>query len=142
MAKKIISNNRSLFALLALIVASLPACRGGDRLPDVSSAEYRAAVRAFYTGVTAMQTGEEVRAEERLTEVTRLVPQEPAAWANLGLLALRQRELDVAAERLERARTLAPDNGQIYVLLGMVESNRGRFDAAISHLRRAIDAAI
>ena len=109
MAKNIISSSRSLLALLALIVASLPACRGGDRLPDVSSAEYRAAVRAFYTGVTAMQTGEEGRAEERLTEVTRLVSQEPAAWANLGLLALRQRELDAAADRLEKARSLVQD---------------------------------
>ena len=47
----------------------------------------------------AIQAGVEVVAEEKLLRVTELVPQEPAAWANLGLLALRRTALDLAAER-------------------------------------------
>jgi cytochrome c-type biogenesis protein CcmH/NrfG len=47
-------------------------------------------------------------AVKNLTEVTRLVPQEPAGWANLGILQLRQNNFEEAAKSLEQARQLAP----------------------------------
>ena len=55
---------------------------------------YLEAVTAFYTGVSAMQTTQEVLAREKFDRVVALVPQEPAGWADLGLLLLRQQELD------------------------------------------------
>jgi len=88
--------------LLALLISMLTAaCSRGGQLPDKASQEYRDAVRAFYVGLAALQAGEETRAEEGLTRVTQLAPGEPAAWANLGLLSIKQREFDAAAERLE-----------------------------------------
>src|SRR5438552_8033660 len=73
---------------LALALAALfPACRSGSGQIDPSSVDYPAAVSAFYVGLAAIQTGEDTRAEEHLTRVTQLVPAEPAAWADLGLLA-------------------------------------------------------
>jgi tetratricopeptide (TPR) repeat protein len=125
------------FALL-LIVSNCIGCRR-EALPESSSPEYTAALRAFYVGLSALQVGDDVRAEAKLKETTQLAPDEPAAWANLGLLYLRQREFDRAAENLERARQLAPDNNQIYVLLGLLESNRGRYGEAIAALRRAVE---
>jgi Tfp pilus assembly protein PilF len=125
-------------ALLLLIGVSVYVRRGGEKLPDPSSETYRDAVAAFHTGLAAMQAGVEVVAEEQLLRVTELVPQEPAAWANLGLIALRRTALDLAAERLQKARTLAPDSSQIQVLSGLLESMQGRLEEARAYLQRAV----
>lgn len=96
-------------------------------------------VSAFYVGLAALQVGDDVRAEAKLTQATELVPEEPASWANLGLLALRQKNFETAAERLSKAQGLAPDSGQINVLLGLLESERGRVNESIAHLRKAVE---
>jgi cytochrome c-type biogenesis protein CcmH/NrfG len=85
-----------------------------------------------------MQVGVEVVAEEKLRRVTDLVPQEPAAWANLGLLALRRTAFDVAVDRLQKARMLAPENSQIQVLSGLLERMQGRTQEARAYLERAV----
>ena len=77
--------------------------------------------------------------KSKLSEVTQLVPGEPAGWANWGILALRQRNYDLAAQRLEKARDLAPQNDQIYNLLGILESQRGNSAQALADLRKATD---
>ena len=117
----------------------LCACGCGTKLPQKSSKEYAEAVSAFYIGLGALQVGDDVHAESKLSELTTLVPGEPAGWANWGVLALRQRKLDVAAQRIERARSLASDNDQIYQLLGLLESNRGNSAKAISDWRKAVE---
>ncbi|HEV7858552.1 MAG TPA: FG-GAP-like repeat-containing protein [Pyrinomonadaceae bacterium] len=128
-----------LFLSIALLSVSLAGCRTGAKLPDKSSVEYREALRAFYVGLAGLQVGDDVRAESKLAQLTQALPEEPAGWANYGLLALRQRNFDAAAERLERARSLAPDNGHIYMLQGVLESNRGKFPEAINALRKAVE---
>lgn len=125
-------------ACLIVFGASLSACRSGDGLPDPSSTTYRDAVVAFHVSLAAIQAGVEVVAEEHLRRVTELVPQEPAAWANLGLLALRRTAFDLAAERLQRARALAPESSQIQVLSGLLASMQGRLEAAKAYLQRAV----
>ncbi len=127
----------SLFLLSTLLIAGLGAGGCGGGLPDPASDTYREAVSAFYTGLAAVQSGAEAAGEERLLRVTQLVPQEPAAWADLGLLAMRQNNFDLAAERLEKARTLAPDNSAIQLLSGLLESNLGRPAEAMAFFRRA-----
>ena len=64
---------------------------------------YREAVTAFYVGLSAMQTTQEVLAREKFDRVVALVPQEPAGWANLGLLLLRQQDLEQGAQQLAQA---------------------------------------
>jgi tetratricopeptide (TPR) repeat protein len=123
---------------MILLGTSLGACGRGDGLPDPSSKTYRDAVAAFHTGLAAIQAGVEVVGEEKLLRVTELVPQEPAAWANLGLLALRRTAFDLAAERLQKARALAPQSSQIQVLSGRFESMQGRLEEARAYLQRAI----
>lgn len=133
-----VTRYRWAFIVLLLVVSNCLGCRR-EALPDKGSPEYIEALRVFYVGLSALQVGDDVRAEARLKDATRLAPDEPAAWANLGLLYLRQREFERAAENLEKAKQLAPDNNQIYVLLGLLESNRGRYTEAVAALRRAVE---
>ncbi|MGH9944109.1 MAG: FG-GAP-like repeat-containing protein, partial [Pyrinomonadaceae bacterium] len=133
------SGHGALFMLLlGVSVLSFVACRR-ENVPAVTSREYTEAVRAFYVGLSALQVGDDVRAEAKLKEATQLAPDEPAAWANLGLLYLRQRDFERAAESFDKARQLAPDNGHIHVLIGLLESSRGRYAEAVAALRRAIE---
>ena len=123
---------------LSGLLALLAACNSTSPLPEKSSKEYREVVSAFYVGLAALQVGDDVHAESRLSQVTQLVPAEPAGWANWGILALRQRNYDIAAQRLEKARDLAPQNDQVYSLLGVLESQRGDSARAIADLRKAV----
>jgi tetratricopeptide (TPR) repeat protein len=127
--------------LLACVLASsaliFSGCR--SRLPDRSSKPYADFVSAFYVGLAALQVGDDVRAERELARSTEIVPGEPAAWANWGILALRQRNFDPANDRLERARGLAPKNDAIYYLLGLVEAGRGKSAEAIADFRKAVE---
>ncbi|HUE84240.1 MAG TPA: FG-GAP-like repeat-containing protein [Pyrinomonadaceae bacterium] len=126
-------------ALAITLSLAIVSCQRGPNVPSPGSPQYLAAIRAFYVGLSALQVGDDVRAEARLTEATQLAPGEPSAWANLGLLHLRHTEFDKAAENLNRAQTLAPDSGHIHSLLALLESNRGNYSEAISNLRRAIE---
>src|ERR1700722_19733925 len=112
---------------------------GRNKLPRESSKEYVAFVSTFYTGLAALQVGDDVRAESKLGEATQIAPGEPAGWADWGILALRQRNFDVAIQRLGVARGLAPKNDHIYYLLGVLESNRGRSAEAIADWRKAVE---
>jgi Flp pilus assembly protein TadD len=123
---------------LCAIAISFAGCGTSGRLPDKSSKEYADTVSAFYTGLAALQVGDDVTAENKLTQVTQLAPGEPAGWANWGVLAFRQRNFDVAAQRYDRARELAPKNDQIYYLLGILQSTRGNSKEAIADWRRAV----
>ncbi len=126
-------------AILCGVGSMLSSGCGRSKLPRKSSKEYVAFVSTFYTGLAALQVGDDVRAENKLGQATQIAPGEPAGWADWGILALRQRNFDVAAQRLDAARDLAPKNDHIYYLLGLLESNRGRSAEAIADWRKAID---
>ena len=123
-----------------LSVCLLLACHGRDAVPKQGSQKYMQFVSAFYTGLAALQVGDDVRADSSLKEATQLAPGEPAAWVDWGVLALRQRSYDAAAERLSRAHALAPDNEQVDYLQGLLESERGNSSAAIADLERSVQA--
>src|SRR5512132_3439890 len=89
-----------IFLLVSFIALSVTGCRNAPKVPEKSSKEYNDTVRAFFVGLAALQVGDDIRAESELVKATQLAPDEPASWANLGLLSLRQRNLETAAERL------------------------------------------
>jgi Tfp pilus assembly protein PilF len=124
--------------LLCAIAVSFAGCGAGGKLPDRSSKEYAETVSAFYTGLAALQVGDDVTAESKLAQVTQLAPGEPAGWANWGVLAFRQRNFDAASQRYDRARDLASKNEQIYYLLGILQSTRGNSKEAIADWRKAV----
>src|SRR5436309_12139142 len=68
-------------------------------LPGPDSPEYQEYLRAFQVGVAALDTKDrEALAQEKLARAVELIPGEPAGWANLGLLRLRNNEFDQAAK--------------------------------------------
>ena len=115
------------------------ACSRNSGLPAPGTPQYRDLVHAFNVGLAGLQSGEDVRAKTDLTLATQIAPGEPASWADLAILAVRQQELDAAYDDLEKARQLAPDNSRIEQLLGDLESRRGKLPEAIGHLKRAVD---
>lgn len=123
-------------ALLAALLPALTSCHSG--LPKSDSAQYTQFVQAFYVGLAAMEVGNDVRAETSFAQATQLAPGEPAAWADWGILALRQRNFDQAKQRFDRAHSLVPRNAQIDADLGTLESTRGNSAAAIADFREAV----
>jgi FG-GAP-like repeat len=89
-------------AVLLTLLGPLAGC--GPNVPEPGSAEFLDASGAFYSGVAAMQIGDDLRARARLELVTELVDTESAAWANLALLALRRGETDAAASAISHVR--------------------------------------
>ena len=122
--------------VLAVVLAG---CRSSSNLPKKGSKAYADVVSTFYVGLAALQVGDDVRAEDKLAQLVKQAPGEPAGWANWGVLALRQRNYDAAAQRLDHARELAPRNDQIEYLLGLLESDRGHSAEAIATLRKAVE---
>jgi tetratricopeptide (TPR) repeat protein len=125
----------SAIALAGLLL--MIGCR--PSLPKPSTKLYSDYLAAFYTGLAALQVGDDVRAERELANAAQLVPAEPAGWANWGILRLRQRDFDAAQERLDKARKLDPQNDRVYYLLGLVAAGKGQASAAIADFRRAVE---
>jgi Tfp pilus assembly protein PilF len=132
--------NMKLLTVVALLASFLNAgCSRRSSLPAVGSQEYRELCSAFYLGLAALQSGEDVNARKGLTRATEIVPGEPAGWVNLGLLQARQQEDDAAYRSFERARALVPENSTVESFLGLVESRRGKISESLAHYRRAVD---
>src|SRR5580658_2718553 len=129
------SLSRLVITAFAAALVLVTGCHRG--LPTPSTADYHEFISSFYVGLAALQVGDDVRADSSLAHAVQLAPGEPVAWADWGILALRQRNFDLAAERIGRARKLAPQNDRIYYLLGILGSNRGDSANAISNLREA-----
>src|SRR5688572_5262150 len=127
----------TLVVVSAIVFAVAPGagCRRAPRVPDTT---YRQAVTAFYVSLAAMQTSQDLHARKELDRFVQLVPEEPAGWANLGLLLLRQQQFPEAIERLNRASALAPRNAAIERLLALAESRNGNVERSIAHWRRAL----
>jgi Tfp pilus assembly protein PilF len=124
---------------VCVTLLSLAACTHPSGLPAPGSHEYRDLVHAFNVGLSALQCSEDVRAKADLTKASQIAPGEPAVWADLGLLAVRQQEFESAWQNMDKARSLAPDNSRIEFYLGDIESKRGRLPEAIQHFRRAVE---
>lgn len=124
---------------VALILFVSGSCSRQQGLPEAGSKQYLDLISAFYVGLAALQSGDDVRAQQKLTLASQIAPGEPASWANLGLLAVRQQEFDAAYKDVEQARSLAPDNSRIEELLGFIEGRRGQLPQAVTHLQKAID---
>ena len=125
--------------LFVSLVMAAVGCHARERLPDTTSKTYSDFVSSFYVGLAALQVGDDVGAERNLSKAVELVPGEPAAWANWGILALRQRSFDAASQRFARAGSLDPKDDRLYYLQGLLESDRGNFGQAIADLRKAVE---
>jgi cytochrome c-type biogenesis protein CcmH/NrfG len=108
-------------------------------LPGPGSPLYEQYAEAFEVGTAALDVDRYDIANENLSRAIEEIPQEPAAWANRGLLHLRYNELGEAARDLQKAHELAPNNAKIEVLLGLLAERRGALDEAVADLRKAVE---
>ena len=125
--------------LVIVIIAGYLLVRRGA-LPGPGSTVYRDTVSAFYVGLAALDVGDLLdNAETAFLRAGELIPEEPATWANLGVLHLRRGDFEDAARYLEQAQSLAPSSSEIAVLQGILDSLEGRLEAGVAHLRRAVE---
>jgi tetratricopeptide (TPR) repeat protein len=128
-----------LFVLAAAAVAfGVYVWRTTSRLPAPGSATYESAATAYYRALAALEVGLLEDALAGFEQTTALVPEEPAGWANIGVVRLRLGELDAAAEPIAKAVSLAPDNGELALLSARFETARGQIDQGITQFRRAV----
>ncbi len=104
----------------------------------VGTDRYRDLCAAFYLGLAALQSGEDVNARKGLTQATQIAAGEPAGWADLGLLQFRQQDYDGAYQSVKKAQALVPENSRIEALLGAIESRRGKVDETLAHFAKAV----
>lgn len=129
---------KSFLSLILISLIPFAGCRRNAGIPEPGSKHYRDLVSAFYVGLAGLQAGEDVRAKQGLTLASQIAPGEPASWANLGLLELRQQQYEQALQDAEKADKLAPGNSRIQALLGLIESKRGNLKEAVGHFRNAV----
>lgn len=110
-----------------------------QELPQPGSQRYEDYVAAFQVSLAALDMGIVNIAEENLNKAVELVSQEPAGWANRGLLYIRTSRLNEAESDLNRARQLAPDDPGIMRLFGFLQGTRGKFAEAAAEYRRALE---
>ena len=121
------------------VLLCLGACSKSPDLPAPDSNRYQEFVSAFYVGLAGLQTGEDVRAKDKLNRASQLAPGESSTWANLALLAARQQDFDTAFTDAEKARQISPSNSRIEQLLGSIEAQRGKLPEAIAHLQKSVE---
>ena len=127
----------TLFSVLVLFFYS---CSTTDDRPVAETAEYKQAVADFYMSLGASQTDEARFAFNKMNDVAQAFPEESAAWANLGVYAMRQGNYDLAESRFERALQAEPNHPDILFLSSIMESRRGNISGAIDQLRSAAQA--
>lgn len=127
-------------ALAGLTLALGIALVGCPR-PAISPAQITS---VFTIGTVALETGDE-RALQKLTEASKLAPEEPAIWANIGLVHLRKNQLDLAAENLKKASDLMPTSAEartrsdLEALLSVLAKQKGDVNNAVAHQKRAVE---
>ncbi len=131
-------NQLSRFSAVVLLTIFLYSGCANSGLPKPGSEKYSELCSSFYLGLAGLQSGEDVRAHEYLTRSTQIAPDEPAGWADLGILQVRQQQFDAAFQSVDKARSLAPSDSRIEELLGVIENRRGKLPEASADLKKAI----
>lgn len=128
--------------ILALLAGSavLFSCQQQEDIPVQETEEYRQAVADFYMSLGASQTDQARFAFNKMNDVAQAFPEEAAAWANLGVYAMRQGNFDLAEDRFGQALELKPEHADVLFLASIMESRRGNVHLSIDYLRRAVEA--
>ncbi len=109
-------------------------------IPRVDSPIYLDYLHAFQVSEASMDITERSDlARKMLDRAVKLIPEEPAAWANRGLLSLRQNELDAAEKDLLHAKRLAPKSPEISTFLGYLAEKQGRMQEAVAYLQASLE---
>jgi tetratricopeptide (TPR) repeat protein len=110
-------------------------------LPGPDSPRYRDYVDNFEVGLAALDTerSQEIGGEY-LDRAVQIIPDEPAAWADRGLMYLRANQFEQASKDLAKAHQLAPESPDVEALLGWLAAQQGKYTDAVAHFRKAVQA--
>jgi tetratricopeptide (TPR) repeat protein len=138
------SRSRRIVWVVVVVVATGVAAGGvwlwqRSTLPKPGSPRYEEYAEAFQVGVAALDVGVPTVAVSNLTRAIELIPEEPAAWANRGLLHIHGNQLDKAKADLDKARHLAPNDARIDILFGLLAEKGGKLEQAIPLLRKSVE---
>src|ERR1700730_13436032 len=103
-----------------------------------SSAAVADLQKTFAEGEGALQRGELEAAEAAFRKVLAADPRAGAAYANLGVIAMRSRSWDQALLLLQRAEKLEPKMAGIRLNVGLVKYRRGDYAGAIAPLTSVV----
>ncbi|MGB8475921.1 MAG: tetratricopeptide repeat protein, partial [Candidatus Acidiferrum sp.] len=93
---------------------------------------------SFAEGQAALQSGDLVAAEAAFRRVLSIDPQSGAAYANLGVIAMRRKEWDRALALLQKAEKFQPKMSGIRLNIGLVNYRRGDYAAAVAPLASVV----
>jgi tetratricopeptide (TPR) repeat protein len=128
------------YSVLLLCLSLLISCQKEQQELGQDNPAYRQAVADFYMSLGASQTDQARFAFNKMNDVAQAFPEEAAAWANLGVYAMRQGNYDLAADRLSRALELRPEHPDILFLASILESRIGNISESIQYLKRGVEA--
>ncbi|HEY3989728.1 MAG TPA: tetratricopeptide repeat protein [Acidobacteriaceae bacterium] len=115
------------FAVIPVAIAQAPSSQ-----PDA------AVERVMRAGAEAMHANRVADAETSFREATRLAPQFPSAFLDLGLAQLREGKLDAAEDSVGTACQLDPKLPGAHMFLGVVNYQMHRLDKAREALKSEI----
>ena len=92
----------------------------------------------FAKGQAALQAGDLDAAEADFRKVTAADPASGAAYANLGVIAMRRQQWDQALALLQKAEKLDPKMTGIRLNIGLVKYRRGDYAGAIKPLTAVV----
>lgn len=93
------------------------------RVADVEKEKYKKAL-------AHLQSGELLRAEKLLKEVSSKYPRMAGPYINLGIIAMKEGRWQEAENLFISAKTLSPNNSEVYNYLGVVYRQQGKFNEA------------
>ena len=110
-----------------------------SRLPGPDSPIYRQFVDDFEVGLAALDTeqAQEIGGAS-LDKAVALIPEEPAGWADRGLMYLRAHQLPQAGSDLAKAHELAPRSPEVEALLGWLAEEEGKYADAVVYFQKAV----
>jgi len=77
-----------------------------------------------------LQSGELMRAEMLLKEVSAKYPRMAGPYINLGIIAMKEARWREAESLFNSAKTLSPDNPEVLNYLGVIYRQQGKFNEA------------
>lgn len=129
--------------LLALCLQHSPgrAASGGSRDSngqDRGVGSHANPQAAFAKGQAALQSGDLDSAERNFRAVIATDPGAGAAYANLGVIAMRRKQWERALNLFEKAEKLEPSMSGIRLNIGLVQYRRGNYAEAIAPLSTVV----
>src|SRR5271165_5816347 len=140
------AHHRIFFLFGACCVWIAPPASRGSELPPFQQSSTSGAAHvsamdpqaAFAQGQAALNSGDLATAEAAFRRVLTVDPQSGAAYANLGVIAMRRKEWDHALTLLQKAEKLEPKMSGIRLNIGLVKYRRGDYAGAVAPLASVV----